>query len=146
MNMKLFCWALLAVFLMPMAGHAQGMASFTLGGNGVPCTGSNISFQYPSPTGVVGGGVFPSVPFTIRAASVSALTDDPYSVLMVGQLGAGGDALAPYLIGKGTSTNVFATGTYIANSATLLDRIDVNAVCGPGHWMQAWAIIWYTIP
>jgi len=137
--------ALVALALLSAPAGAQVRGGFLSGGTSVPCDGADhIVWQYPG--GILGGGAFPTGPFTIIGAAVTAQTNDPAAQTLAGQLDPLVDALAPVVPGQGVS--YMPPGVTIKND-NVTNAIHLHGLCGrfgPGYNMMVWLTVWYTVP
>jgi hypothetical protein len=115
------------------------LKNFDMGGITVPSTGGEDEVVIAMPGGLcengatyegmqLGGGVAPSCPFNIVAASLSILSNDPLVKSYVGQMGACLDTIIPHNVGPGTFW--MPPGLIIANDCSLDNQIHLHMAVG----------------
>lgn len=144
--MKNVVSALALLLLTPSAAFAQSnIKSFDMGGITLAqnlaspnqCNGADAApigypggvtngTNYPAPT--LGGGAFPTGPYTIVDSAITIMSNDLLVESYVGQLGPNGDAIIAHGIGNGTFH--MRQGYTIPNDNALDNQIHLHISCG----------------
>jgi hypothetical protein len=108
---------------------------------GYPGGTTNGNF-YPAPT--LGGGSFPTGPYTIVDTAITVMSNDLEVESYVGMLGPNGDGIISHNVGQGTFHS--APGVTFPNDNSLDNQIHIHISCGIFQHFGGSAPTWGGVP